>query len=235
MPAQSNPHASDQALGREFYRFLSANGLLEVHPKFDSETEWEIKEQVNVQGYFAMRMLSLFENRDHDYFKLCRCMDSYVPSGMPKTFEKESKLIPFALLANYALSQYENLKRCLLFALDGGKMSLRMTSRTTYGKIIDKLRQHGMDLRLVDAMDNELRNIIAHGNWYVKEGKFTYLAKEKTYFMPYDDLKGRTSKFVDFANGFFRSYWTDHVREEHTKFALKKKIEETLQAESGTF
>ena len=235
MPTQNNPHASGQALGHEFYRFLSANCLLEVHPKFDSETEWEIKEQVNVQGYFAMRMLNLFENRDHDYFKLCRCMDSYVPSGMPKTFEKESKLIPFALLANYALSQYENLKRCLLFALDGGKMSLRMTSRTTYGKIIDKLRQHGMDLRLVDAMDNELRNIIAHGNWYVKEGRFAYLAKEKTYFMLYDDLKWRTSKFVDFANGFFELYWPDHMREEHIEFASKKKIEETLQAESGTF
>ena len=115
-------------------------------PKIDLETEWEIKEQVNVQGYFTMHMLSLFENGDHNYFKLCRWMDSCVPSGMPKTFEKESKLIPFALLANYALSQYENLKRCLLFALDSGKTSLEMTSRTTYGKIIDKLRQYGMDL-----------------------------------------------------------------------------------------
>ena len=235
MPAQNNPHASGQALGREFYRFLSANGLLEVHPKFDLETEWEIKEQVNVQGYFTMHMLSLFENGDHNYFKLCRWMDSCVPSGMPKTFEKESKLIPFALLANYALSQYENLKRCLLFALDSGKTSLEMTSRTTYGKIIDKLRQYGMDLRLVDAMDNELRNIIAHGNWYVKEGKFAYLVKEKTHFMPYDDLKGRTSEFVDFANGFFKSYWIDYVRKEHIEFALKKKIEETLQAKPSAF
>ena len=235
MPAQSNPHASDQSLGDEFYRFLSVNGLLEVHPKFDPETEWEIREQVNVQSYFAMRMLSLFENKDHDYFKLRRCMDSYVPPGMPKTFEKESKLIPFALLANYALSQYENLKRCLLFALDGGKTDLKITPRTTYGKIIDKLQQYGMDPHLATAMDNELRNIIAHGNWYVKEGKFAYLVKEKTYFMPYDDLKGRTLKFVDFANDFFRLYWAGYACEEHIEFALKKKIEETLQEELGTF
>ena len=235
MPAQNNSHTSGQSLGGEFYRFLSVNSLLDAHPKFDRYTEWEIREQVNVQGYFTIRMLNLFENKDHDYFKLCREMDSCIPHGMPKTFDKESKLIPFALLANYAFSRYENLKRCLLFALDGGEADLKITPRTTYGKIIYKLQQYGMDPHIATAMDNELRNIIAHGNWYVQEGKFAYLVKEKTYFMSYDDLKGRILKFVDFTNDFFDLYWADHTREEHVEFALGKKIEETLQTESSTF
>ena len=171
MPVE-NYNSND--LGHEFYKFLSANYLLKTHPEFDADMEWEIKEQANVQVNFAERMLYLFKTKDPVFFKLCMNLDSRAPAEH-KTFKKERKWIPFALLVNRTLPQYETLKRCLLFALDSDKLGLKKTS-ITYGQIINQLQhQHGMELRIVKALDNELRNIIAHGSWYVKEGKFVYL------------------------------------------------------------
>ena len=226
MSGESDYGADPQALGREFYKFLSTSGLLKACPKFDTAVEWEIREQVNVQSNFAGRMLSLFENNDPYFTKLCQQMDRSV---YPKyeSFSKESKVIPFALLVNCALLQYESLKRCLLFALDGEKLS-RMSSGTTYGTIIDELKKHGMNPRFVSCMDNELRNIIAHGSWYIKEGKFVYLAKEKTSTMSYEELTTRTSNFNTFAGGFFTLYWRDYMRKEDADFALTKMIEEGI-------
>ena len=226
MPDENNYGANTQTPGREFYEFLSTSGLLKTYPKFDAETEWEIREQVNVQSSFAGRMLSLFKNNDPDFTNLCQQMDMSVPQ-MFRTFRKETQLIPFALLVNSAFLQYESLKRCLLFALDAEKLDLK-SSRTMYGNIIGKLRQHGMKPHLVSYMDNELRNIIAHGNWYIKEDKFSYLVKEETRVMSYKKLESRTSNFINFANEFFKLYWKDYIREEHIFFASTKKIEEGL-------
>ena len=226
MPGENDYGTDTQAPGCEFYEFLSTSGLLKACPKFDIKTEWEIREQVNVQSDFARRMLYLFESNDPVFTKLCQQIDMSMPP-MLRTFRKESNLIPFALLVNSVLLRYESLKRCLLFALDGKKLGL-MSSGTTYGKIIYKLRQRGMKPHLVSHMDNELRNIIAHGNWYIKEGEFAYLVKEGTRVMSYEDLKSRTLNFSNFAGDFFTLYWTDYVREEHTDFALIKKSEEWL-------
>ena len=227
MPDENNYGANTQTPGREFYEFLSTSGLLKACPKFDAETEWEIREQVNVQSNFAGRMLSLFKNNDPDFTKLCKQMDMSVPQ-MFRTFRKETKLIPFALLVNNVLLHYESLKRCLLFALDGKKFD-SMSSRMTYGNIINKLqRRHGMNSRLVCYMDNKLRNIVAHGSWYIKEGKFAYLIKEETRVMSYEKLESRTSNFINFANEFFKLYWEDYIRKEHIVFASNKKIEEWL-------
>ena len=224
MPGENNYGANTQTPGREFYEFLSTSGLLKARPKFDSKTEWEIREQVNVQTNFAWRMSSLFN--DPDFTKLGQQMDMRMPQKL-RTFRKEAKIIPFALLVNNVLLQYESLKRCLLFALDGKKFD-SMSSRTTYGTIINKLRRHGMKPHLVSHMDNELRNIIAHVNWYVKEDKFSYLVKEETRVMSYKKLESRTSNFINFANEFFKLYWKDYIREEHIFFASTKKIEEGL-------
>ena len=226
MPGESNYGANTQTPGREFYEFLSTSGLLKACPKFDFETEWAIREQVNVQTNFAGRMLNLFKTNDYDFTKLCQQMDMPMPQ-MRKAFRKESKLIPFALLVNSVLLQYESLKRCLLFALDIEKLGLK-SSGTTYGNIIGKLQQHDMKPHLVSHMDNELRNIIAHVNWYIKEGKFAYLVKEETRIMSYEKLESRTSNFINFANEFFKLYWKDYIREEHIFFASTKKIEERL-------
>ena len=270
MPGENNYDANTQTPGREFYEFLSTNDLLKECPKFDPETEWEIREQVNVQTNFAWRMSSLFN--DPDSTKLSQQMDmdmpipqmqlcfpisinaSELPQGtrfscdltlftdqinrksakcldwetrfqMHKAFRKEAKIIPFALLVNSVLLQYESLKRCLLFALDIEKLGLK-SSRTTYGTIINKLQRHGMKPHLVHHMDNELRNIIAHVNWYVKEDKFVYLVKEETRAMSYKKLESRTSIFHKFANDFFALYWRDYLRPEDMDFASIKKIEE---------
>ena len=226
MPGENNYGANAQTPGREFYEFLSTSGLLKACPKFDSETEWEIREQVNVQTHFAGRMLHLFKTNDPDFTKLCQQMDIRIPQ-MFKTFRKQAKIIPFALLVNDVLLQYESLKRCLLFALDVEKLGLK-SSRTMYGNIIGKLRQHDMKPHLVSHMDNELRNIIAHGNWYIKEDKFAYLVKEETRVMSYEELNSRTSNFINFANEFFELYWRDYLRPEDINFASIKKTEEGL-------
>ena len=125
MPAKNNDHPDSQVFGHEFYEFLLTNCLLKERPKFDAETEWEIREQVNVQCTFAGRMLHLFESNNLVFTKLCQQMDELIPLS-PPTFEKESKLIPFALLINSTLVQYESLKRCLLFALDDKKLDLNV-------------------------------------------------------------------------------------------------------------
>ena len=46
---KNNDDTNIQTPGHEFYEFLSTSGLLKARPKFDSGTEWEIREQVNVQ------------------------------------------------------------------------------------------------------------------------------------------------------------------------------------------
>ena len=224
MTGESNYSANTQTPGREFYEFLSTNGLLKACPKFDPGTEWEIREQVNVQTHFAMRMLYLFKTNDLDFTKLCQQMR--IPQ-MFKTFRKQAKIIPFALLVNDVLLQYESLKRCLLFALDIEKLGLK-SSGTTYGNIINKLQHHKMKPHIVSHMDNELRNIIAHVNWYIKEGKFAYLVKEETRVMSYEELNSRTSNFNNFANEFFKLYWSAHLRPEDIDFASIKKTEEGL-------
>lgn len=233
MPTENDRYMDAQALGRELYMFLSTKGLLKIHPDFDIETEWEIKEQSNVQGAFAARMLYLFESKNHRFFKLCREMDLCIPLIFRK-FREESKLIPFALLANSALPQYETLKRCLLFALDLEVLGLGKTSKITYGMIINKLEQHDMASCIATAMDNELRNIIAHGSWYVKGNKFTYVVKEKTFFMSYENLKVRTSNFSSFTNGFFDSYWIKNIRKEHITFAFTKMFRDVVSDRIGT-
>ena len=226
MPGENNYGANTQTPGREFYEFLSTSGLLKACPKFDSGTEWEIREQVNVQTNFAGRMLHLFKTNDPDFTKLGQQMDIRMPQ-MFKTFRKEAKLIPFALLVNSVLLQYESLKRCLLFALDIEKLGLK-SSGTTYGNIINKLQQHEMKPHIVSHMDNELRNIIAHVNWYMKEDKFAYLVKEETRVMSYEELESRTLNFHKFAGGFFTLYWRDYLRPEDIDLASIKKIEEGL-------
>ena len=226
MLGENNYGANAQTPGREFYEFLSTSGLLKACPKFDSETEWEIRKQVNVQTNFAARMSYLFKTNDPDFTKLGQQIDMRMPQRL-RTFRKEAKIIPFALLVNNVLLQYESLKRCLLFALDGKKFD-SISSRTTYGAIINKLRRHGMKPHLVSHMDNELRNIIAHVNWYVKKDKFVYLVKEETRVMSYDELESRTSNFINFANEFFELYWRDYLRPEDIDFASIKKIEEGL-------
>ena len=226
MIGENNYDANTQTPGREFYKFLSTNSLLKACPKFDSETEWEIREQVNVQSNFTERMLNLFKTNDPDFTKLCQQMDMSMPQ-MLRAFRKETKLIPFALLVNNVLLHYESLKRCLLFALDVEKLGLK-SSGTMYGNIIGKLQQHDMKPHLVSYMDNELRNIAAHGSLYIKEGKFAYLVKEETCVMSYEELNSRTSNFINFANEFFKSYWEDYTSKEHIDFASAKKIEEEL-------
>ena len=226
MPGENNYGSNTQTPGREFYGFLSTSCLLKARPKFDSETEWEIREQVNVQTNFAERMLHLFKTNDPDFTKLCQQMDMDMPvPQMRKAFRKEAKIIPFALLVNNVLLRYESLKRCLLFALDGKKFG-SISSRTTYGTIVNKLQQHGMKPHLVSHMDNKLRNIAAHGSWYIKNDKFVYLVKEEARVMTYEELESRSSNFINFSNGFFESYWRDYLRPEDTDFASIKKIEE---------
>ena len=91
-------------LGHAFYKFLSANDLLKEHPEFDVDVEWEIKEQANVQVNFAGRMLYLFKTKNPVFFNLCMDLDSRAPAKH-KTFKKERKWIPFALLVNSTLPQ----------------------------------------------------------------------------------------------------------------------------------
>ena len=162
-------------------------------------------ERSNIQTWWNYRLLSFLKYKDRDFLNLCKKYD------VQNTLSKEIEIMPYELLAHIALSQYEILKRCLIFALNPETLDVKPNTIPTYGTIISKLEHKGLEKRIVKAMDNELRNIIAHGSWYIKDNRFFYLEKQNKQVMTYWDLSVRVDNFTHFSNRFYQIYWENHL------------------------
>lgn len=203
----------------EFYNFLELHNFLKKEPKLNPDIEWLIKDKANLQFYFNCRMLEFLKQPNDTFLTLCRRYDR-------GTFEKEKKVIPFVLLAEIALSSYESLKRVLLLGLDFERMDLKKKN-PTYGNIIAKLECCGLDEKIIEKMDNKLRNIVAHSSWFVKDGIFTntdYKIK-----MSYEKFERRVDDFTYFANKFYGLYWKDHTTRKMLNVASKKMIQDWFE------
>ena len=116
------------------------------------------------------------------FFGLCKQGDSF------EHFEWETEVMSYALLTNIALSQYETLKRVFCFALDLKKINPALDDNSTCGAIIGGLKQKNLEKNAICVLDNRLRNIVAHGDRFVLDGRFAYMDDEKQT-MSYKDLK----------------------------------------------
>ena len=215
-----------KALADDFYRFLKSEDLLKEEPDFDPHVEWSIKARVNLQLYNNMRMILFMIRNDEPLRTWCKKYDLY------DTFEEERGVMPFVLLAEYSQSAYEILKRVLLRGLDLGKMNLGKGT-PTYGKIISKLEERGLAAEIVSIMNNKLRNVLAHGSWYVDDDhKFHDETGE--IILSYNDFLTRADDFAYFANRYYLLYWKEHMTDKITDFARKKIIEISERYQSAT-
>ena len=208
-------------LAERLYDFLRTNGCLKESPQFDPEVEWLIVDREKCQCYSNFRILAFLHHEDNVFLNLCK---RYNPAG---TFEKELEIMPYGILANTALSQYEKLKRVFRIALDFKKIDPKLKDNPTYGTIISKLENKGLQKDIVVALDNKLRNIVAHGDWYVQDHRFTYMDDGKKS-ISYEDLSQRVNNFIRFSNVFYRIYWSNHLTPEASEFSKQKMIDDAI-------
>ncbi len=203
-------------LARRLYQFLDSNQFFKKQPEFDPDTEWSIRERTNLQYYGNCRALSFLEQRDAVFFNLSKKHDSF------GTFEREKEVMPFVLLAECAHSEFEIMKRLLLFGLDLKKIGPKLGKRSTYGRIISELEKKGLESSIVTGMDNELRNIMAHGSWFVKDRMF--VDHDEGIKLTYDDFEKRVDRFRRFAGSFYDLYWQNHTPKNAIEYTVKKFI-----------
>ena len=206
-------------LARDLYDFLNENNLFIETPNFDCEIEWLIKGRSNAQGYFIQDIIAFLEKR-------------YYSSKLPKHIEEELETMKYALLTNHALSQYEILKRTFYFALNFKKIDRKVTTKTPYGIMIRHLSGKGLKKCVVKALDNDLRNVIAHDSWYVKNFKFMYFKNKNWQSMSSSELASRIINFIILGQEFFTLYWNDDTMEHCMEFADQKKIEKRFRPET---
>ena len=209
-----------ELLAIKLYDFLKTHKYLKDFPSFDPDTEWLIMDRSKTQVCWNSRLLWFLNSKEPDFLTLCSKND------ILKTFSKEIEVMPYEILAHMALSQYEILKRCLTFALKLETLNIKPNASTTYGTIISKLDHKGLEKCIVKAFDNKLRNIIAHGSWYVKDKQFFYLEEQKKQCMTYDELLTRVDNFTQFSNRFFRIYWENHIPANARYFAAVQMIKD---------
>ena len=212
----------NEILAINLYDFLKIHKCLKDSPSFDPETEWLIMERSKMQTYWNYRLLGFLKYKDLDFYNLCK------KYGDQKTLNKEIEIMPYELLAHIALSQYEILKRCLMIALKPEALIIKPDASPTYGTIISKLEHKGLEKSIVKAMDNGLRNIIAHGSWYVKDKRFFYLEKQNKHFMTHCELSVRVDNFTQFSNKFYQIYWKKHIPKNALDFAADQMIKDRL-------
>ena len=210
-----------EKFANELYDFLETNEYFKKIPKFDSEVEWLIKERENCQRYSNFRILSFLNPPYNGFFDLCKQFDPF------ETFKKELDVMSYNLLAPVALSQYEALKRIFCIALDFEKIALKPKSDPTYGTLISKLKEKGLEKNIVGALDNKLRNIIAHGDWYVQNGLFTYIDNGKQT-ISYEELLRRIDDFTYFSNAFYKQYWNEYIPPEARKFSEQQIVKNRM-------
>ena len=208
-----------EKLANEFYGFLRTNGYFKKLPEFDPEVEWLIRNREVHQVRSSFRLLSFLDPPDR-FFDLCKQGDSF------EHFEKETEVMLYSLLTNIALSQYETLKRVFCFALDLKKINPALNDNSTYGMIIGGLEQKDLEKNIICVLDNRLRNIVAHGDWYVLDGRFAYMDDEKQT-MSYEDLWGRVKNFSIFSDEFYELYWPEYAPPEYIQFKRQKLAELT--------
>ena len=116
----------------------------------------------------------------------------------------------YALLTNIALSQYETHKARFLFCIGFKKINPALNDNSTYVAIIGGLEQKDLEKNVICILDNRLRNIVAHGDWFVLDGRFAYMDDEKQT-MSYKDLKRRVKNFSIFSDEFYELYWPEYA------------------------
>ena len=210
-----------EELANKFYGFLKTNGYFKESLHFDPEVEWLIKDRENYQVHSNFRILSFLNPPYKMFFDLCKRND---PFG---TFEKEVTVMPYNLLTNIALAQHEALKRVFRLALDFEKIDSKLNDNSTYGTIISKLENKGLQKDIVAALDNKLRNIVAHGDWYVQDRQFTYIDDVKKS-ISYKKLSQRVNDFIRFSNAFYDVYWSNHLPPEALEFSKQKMKEDAI-------
>ena len=207
-------------LAKLFYDFLKTKEYFKNTPQLDPEVEWLIKDRENCQRYSNFRILSFLKPPYKPFFDLCKQFDPF------QSFKNELDIMPYNLLTGVALSQFEGLKRIFCIALDFEKLGIKSKSNPTYGMFITRLSERGLEKNIVNALDNKLRNIIAHNDWYVQNKLFTYVEKEKQTISQ-EKLSQRIDNFTYFSNKFYNLYWHDFLPSNTKKFAEKKLIEDT--------
>lgn len=199
-----------QKLGNELYNFLKTKDYFKESPHLNPKVEWLIKDRERCQLYSNMRILS-FLNPPYDTFlNLCKQFDD------DGTFEKELPIMKYTLITNIILFQCESLKRIFNIALDFKKINLKR-KHPTYGQIIDKLKDNGLEDNIVGVMNNKLRNIIAHEDWYVENDQLVYMDNGE-HMISYDELLQSRGNFTDFGNTFYPIYWKNHSSPEIIEF-----------------
>ena len=210
-------------LGRELYDFLKTKEYFNEPLNINLEVEWGIKAKCNYQTISNLRILGLLKDKDERFLNLCKQYNFYKLNVMTGTLEEELKTIPYVLVTSNALAQYETMKRVFCFALDFKKIDPKLNDKSTYGAIITRLECNGLENPIVNALDNQLRNIVAHGDWYLKDDQFVYRVNNEYKSMSYEALSQRVENFTEFSNAFVDIYWRNHIPDDATKFAMQKK------------
>ena len=184
-------------LAKKMYNFLEANKYFKENPQIDSEAEWSNITRDRQLVYSISKTLDGVLTKD----VLSKLDNPY--NGDPKT---NLLTILHEQRFNLVYPQYEKLKRMLCIALDFKKIKLGK-KHPTYGDIITALKNKKIEKNIVNVMDNELRNIIAHRDWYVKDGQFICTANNKKHIIEWKELNQRLNNLKQFSDLFCTLYF----------------------------
>lgn len=194
-------------LADKLYNLLRDKGYFKNEPQFDEQTEKLIVERKRHQFHTGQRILELL-NTSVYFLKLYRGDKDINTAG------KELEILQYTIYTNDALSNYESLKRLFCIALDLKKMGIK-SKTPTYGTIIRALKDINiLDPDVLKVLDSvELRNTIAHHDWYILNNKFIYHGKDEKP-TPLEDFQRSLTDFIAFNVMFSEIYWVKHFTSE---------------------
>ena len=212
----NNAKNDSEKLASEFYDFLKLGDYFVSTPQFNPVVEWSIIQRLRCQKFGNVNIMEFITDKIKEFEILCK-------ESVPATeLEDTLDTIPYELLMSPMLSQFEALKRLFGFALEPKKLGLYSAITTTYGTIISKLKKQGLNDETVCMLDNKLRNILAHGTWYVEDRNFTYIDGDEKHQISFDIMYQRVTDFTVFSGKFYSLYWHDYTPKNALDFAGAK-------------
>ena len=196
---------------KNLYDFLETNEYFKETPQIDSKAEWLkiIRDECLINS-ISKTLDGILPN---DMFLKLDNPDEYSKNDLLSMLYEQQFILVY--------SRYEKLKQILSIALNFKKIDLKRKN-PTYGQIIYALKNKGLEDNIVNILDNELRNVIAHRTWYVEDEQFICTVNGKKKIISGKELLQRTNDLRQFSNEFYSLYLFYYVTPAGIKERKKK-------------